>query len=61
MAQQLAVKTYFSNTTNRTYNLAERGVGVRVLMALGGHGNMATTLRYIDLCTTTLKVAVDLV
>ena len=26
-------------------NLAERGVGVRVLMALAGHSNMATTQR----------------
>ena len=61
MAQQLAVKTYFSNTTNRTYNLAERGVGVRVLMALAGHSNMATTQRYIDLRPAMLKAAVELV
>jgi hypothetical protein len=36
MAQQLAGKTYFSKTT-------KQGVGVPVLMALAGHGNMTTT------------------
>ena len=30
-------------------NLVERGVGVRVLMALAGLSNMATTQRPIDL------------
>lgn len=30
-------------------NLAEKGVSVRVMMALAGHRNMATTQRYIDL------------
>ena len=39
-------------------NLAERGAGVRVLMALEGHSNMATTHRYIDLCPAMLKAAV---
>jgi len=42
-------------------NLAERGVGVRVLMALAGHSNMATTQRYIDLRPAILKAAVELV
>ena len=42
-------------------NLAERGVGVRVLMALAGHSNMATTQRCIDLRPAMLKAAVDLV
>ena len=42
-------------------NLAERGVGVRVLMALVGHSNMATTQRYIDLRPAMLKAAVELV
>ena len=41
-------------------NLAERGVGVRVLMALAGHSNMATTQRYIDLRPAILKAAVEL-
>ena len=42
-------------------NLAERGVGVRVLMALAGHSNMATTQRYINLRPAMLKAAVELV
>ena len=42
-------------------NLAERGVGVRVLMALAGHSNMATTQRYIDLRPAMLKAAIELV
>ena len=42
-------------------NLAERGVGVRTLMALAGHSNMATTQRYIDLRPTVIKAAVELV
>ncbi len=39
-------------------NLAERGVGVRVLIALAGHSNMATTQRYIDLRPAIFKAAV---
>ena len=42
-------------------NLAERGVGVRTLMALAGHSNMATTQGYIDLRPAMLKAAVELV
>ena len=42
-------------------NLSERGVGVRVLMALAGHRNMATTQRYIDLRPAMLKAAVELI
>ena len=42
-------------------NLAERGVGVRVLMALAGHSNMATTQRYIDLRPSVVRAAAELV
>lgn len=42
-------------------NLAEKGVSVRVLMALAGHRNMATTQRYIDLRPGVLRNAVELV
>ncbi len=42
-------------------NLAERGVGVRVLMALAGHSNMATTQRYIDLRPSVVVSAVELI
>ena len=36
-------------------NLEERCVGVRVIIALAGHSNMATTQRYIDLRPAMLK------
>ena len=42
-------------------NLAERGVGVRVLMALAGHSGMATTQRYIDLRPSVARAEADLV
>lgn len=42
-------------------NLAEMGVSVRVMMALAGHANMATTQRYIDLRPGVLRNAVELI
>ena len=42
-------------------NLAERGISARVMMALAGHSNMATTQRYIDLRPGMLRNAVELV
>jgi integrase/recombinase XerD len=42
-------------------NLAEKGVSVRVMMALAGHRNMATTQRYIDLRPGVLRNAIELV
>lgn len=42
-------------------NLAEKGIGVRVMMALVGHKNMSTTQRYIDLRPGVLRNAVELV
>lgn len=42
-------------------NLAEKGVSVRVMMALAGHRNMSTTQRYIDLRPGVLRNAVELV
>jgi integrase/recombinase XerD len=42
-------------------NLAEKGVSVRIMMALAGHSNMATTQRYIDLRPGVLRNAVELV
>ena len=41
--------------------LAERGVSARVMMALAGHRNMATTQRYIDLRPGMLRNAVELI
>ena len=51
-----------SHSGRRTFltNLAERGVSVRVMMALAGHRNMATTQRYIDLRPGVLRNAVEL-
>jgi integrase/recombinase XerD len=42
-------------------NLAERGISVRVLMALAGHRNLSTTQRYLDLRPGVLRSAVELV
>ena len=41
--------------------LADKGVGVRVLMALAGHRQIQTTLRYIELNPTVMKAAVELI
>jgi integrase/recombinase XerD len=51
-----------SHSGCRTFitTLANKGVGVRVLMALSGHRNMSTTQRYIDLNDEMMKVAVNL-
>ena len=52
-----------SHSGRRTFltNLAEKGVSVRVMMALAGHRNMATTQRYIDLRPGVLRNAIELV
>jgi integrase/recombinase XerD len=41
-------------------NLANKGVGVRVLMALAGHRNIATTQVYIDVNDSMQRAAVEL-
>ena len=41
--------------------LADKGVGVRVLMALAGHKSIATTQRYIELNPTIMRGAVELI
>lgn len=52
-----------SHSGRRTFltNLAEKGVSVRVMMALAGHSAMSTTQRYIDLRPGVLRNAVELV
>jgi integrase/recombinase XerD len=52
-----------SHSGRRTFitTLANKGVGVRVLMALAGHRNITTTQRYIDLNDEMLKIAVGLI
>jgi integrase/recombinase XerD len=54
--------TCSSHSGRRTFltNLAEKGVSTRVMMALAGHKNMATTQRYIDLRPGVLRNAVEL-
>jgi integrase/recombinase XerD len=53
--------TSHSGRRTELTNLVERGVGVRVLMALAGHSNIATTQRYIDLRPSLFRAAVELV
>jgi integrase/recombinase XerD len=52
-----------SHSGRRTFitKLADKGVGVRVLMALAGHKSIATTQRYIELNPTIMKAAVELI
>ena len=51
-----------SHSGRRTFitTLANKGISVRVLMALAGHRNMSTPQRYIDLNDEMMKVAVNL-
>ena len=52
-----------SHSGRRTFitQLAHKGVNVRVLAALAGHRNIATTQRYIELNDHVLRAAVELV
>ncbi len=52
-----------SHSPRRTFitNLASKGVGVRVLMELAGHKNIATTQRYIDVNDEMKRKAVELI
>jgi len=52
-----------SHSGRRTFitTLANKGVGVRVLMALAGHNNMSTTQKYIDLNQEMMRSAANLV
>lgn len=52
-----------SHSGRRTFitNLAHKGVNVRVLAALAGHRNIATTQRYIELNEHVLREAIELI
>lgn len=52
-----------SHSPRRTFitNLAEKGVGVRVLQSLAGHRNISTTQVYIDVNDAMKRKAVELV
>ena len=42
-------------------NLADKGVHVRVLMALAGHSNILSTQKYIDLNPKMMRTAVEMI
>ena len=52
-----------SHSARRTFitNLADKGVGVRVLQSLAGHRNISTTQAYIDVNDAMKRKAVELV
>lgn len=52
-----------SHSGRRTFitNLANKGVGVRVLMSLAGHKNISTTQHYIDVNDEMKRAAVELI
>jgi integrase/recombinase XerD len=51
-----------SHSGRRTFitSLANKGVGVRVLMSLAGHQSMSTTQSYIDVNAELMRKAVEL-
>lgn len=52
-----------SHSPRRTFitNLAEKGVGVRVLQSLAGHRNISTTQAYIDVNDAMKRKAIELI
>ena len=52
-----------SHSGRRTFitNLANKGIGVRILQTLAGHRSIATTQLYIDVNDEMLRSAVDLI
>jgi integrase/recombinase XerD len=42
-------------------NLADKGIHVRVLMALAGHKNLSVTQKYIDLNPKMMRTAVEMI
>lgn len=52
-----------SHSGRRTFitNLANKGIGVRVLQSLAGHSSIATTQMYIDVNDEMKRVAVNLI
>lgn len=61
--RQVGIDGASSHSGRRSFitNLANKGVGVRVLMALAGHRNISTTQAYIDVNDAMQRAAVDLV
>jgi integrase/recombinase XerD len=61
--KQVGIDGASSHSGRRTFitNLANKGVGVRVLMSLTGHRDISTTQVYIDVNDEMQRAAVDLV
>ena len=61
--RQAGIAGASSHSGRRTFitALANKGVGVRVLMALAGHRNISTTQAYIDVNDEMKRRAVELV
>jgi integrase/recombinase XerD len=61
--KQVGIDGASSHSGRRTFitNLANKGVGVRVLMSLAGHRSISTTQAYIDVNDEMQRAAVDLV
>ena len=59
-AAGVAGATSHSGRRTGLTNLAERGVGVRVLMALAGHAHMSSTQKYLDLRPSVVRSAIEL-
>jgi integrase/recombinase XerD len=61
--RQVGIDGASSHSGRRSFitNLANKGVGVRVLMALAGHQNISTTQAYIDVNDEMQRAAVELI
>jgi integrase/recombinase XerD len=61
--KQAGIAGASGHSGRRTFitNLAEKGVGVRVLMSLARHANIATTQAYIDINEAMQRRAVELI
>ena len=61
--RQAGIAGASSHSGRRTFitALANKGVGVRVLMALAGHRNISTTQAYIDVNDEMKRAAVELI
>jgi integrase/recombinase XerD len=61
--KQAGIDGASSHSGRRTFitTLANKGVGVRVLMSLAGHRNISTTQAYIDINDGMKRKAVELI
>jgi len=61
--KRVGIEGASSHSGRRTFitNLANKGIGVRVLMSLAGHRSITTTQAYIDVNDDMKRRAVELV